>query len=142
MPGITSAASLASQVGPTSFVTTDAGGHLATAGFSPTDISTLNSNVAVLQQGVRQAFEALRLAQQLRSVERHRRRDLRRHDETAVRPITRATFAKPVLECRGEGAANGLVVHYLLSFAAARVCSLVCGSSLFGTGRAAPTALI
>jgi trimeric autotransporter adhesin len=67
--GITSAASLASQVGPTSFVTTDSAGHLATANFSPTDVSSLNSsvgalqqNVAVLQQGVRQAFEGTAIA--------------------------------------------------------------------------------
>ena len=62
--------------------------------------------------GVGQAFEAGRLAQEFLPVERHRRRDLRRHDEAAVRPI----LAKSVLECRGEGATAGLVVHYLLSF--------------------------
>ena len=88
--------------------------------------------------GIRQAFEAGRLAQQVRAIERHRRRDLRRHDETAVRPIA----AKSVLECRGKGAANGLVVHYWLSFAAASVCSRGPRLRVFGTGRAAPTALI
>jgi len=35
MPGITSAASLAAQSGPTSFVTTDGSGNLATTGFGP-----------------------------------------------------------------------------------------------------------
>jgi hypothetical protein len=69
MPGITSAASLASQSGPTSIVTTDAAGHLAAATFSPQDISglqtnvaTLQTNVAVLQTQIKQAFEGTAVA--------------------------------------------------------------------------------
>ena len=43
MSGIASAASLAAQSGPTSFVTSDAAGNLAVAGFGPQDIATLQS---------------------------------------------------------------------------------------------------
>ena len=74
-------------------------------------------------------LSAARLAQEFLPVERHRRRDLRRHDEAAVG----AVLAKPVLQCRGEGVAAGLVVHYLLSFAAALA---------FATAHPAATALI
>ncbi len=52
MPGLTSAASLAAQSGPTSFVTTDASGNLAATSLSVPDISNLTANVAALQQGV------------------------------------------------------------------------------------------
>jgi trimeric autotransporter adhesin len=76
MPGITSAASLAAQSGPTSLLTTDAFGNLAAASFSPQSISGLQNNVAALQgnvavlQGnvatlqtqVRQAFEGTAVA--------------------------------------------------------------------------------
>ena len=69
MSGIASAASLAAQTGPTSFVTTDATGHLATSSFSAPDISglqnnvsTLQGNVAVLQTQMRQAFEGTAIA--------------------------------------------------------------------------------
>ena len=51
MPGITSAASLAAQSGPTSFVTTDANGNLAATSLSVPNISNLTANVAALQQG-------------------------------------------------------------------------------------------
>jgi hypothetical protein len=51
-PGITSAASLASQVGPTAFTTTDAAGHLATSNFGPQDIAALQSGVLGLSQSV------------------------------------------------------------------------------------------
>jgi hypothetical protein len=69
LSGITSAASLAAQIGPVSFVTTDAAGNLATANFSPqniaglqNNISTLQSNVAILQTQVKQAFEGTAVA--------------------------------------------------------------------------------
>jgi hypothetical protein len=62
MPGITSAASLAAQSGPTQVVTTDAAGHLAAAGFTGQDISTLQSNVGTLQTQMRQAFEGTAMA--------------------------------------------------------------------------------
>ena len=69
MPGITSAASLAAQSGPTAFVTTDANGNLATANFSPQNITILNANVAALQAdvaslrtNVAQAFEGTAVA--------------------------------------------------------------------------------
>ena len=62
MAGITSAASLAAQSGPVSVVTTDAAGHLATASFSPQDISTLQSNVGQLQQQMKQGFEGTAIA--------------------------------------------------------------------------------
>ena len=52
MPGITSAASLAAQSGPTLFVTTDASGNLAAANFSPQTINQLTNNVSVLNQDV------------------------------------------------------------------------------------------
>ncbi len=52
MPGITSAASLAAQSGPTSFVTTDANGNLAATSLGVPNISNLTANVAALQQGV------------------------------------------------------------------------------------------
>jgi trimeric autotransporter adhesin len=52
MPGITSAASLAAQSGPTSFVTTDANGNLAATNLSVPNIAGLSANVAALQQGV------------------------------------------------------------------------------------------
>jgi hypothetical protein len=51
-PGINSAASLAAQSGPTRVVTADAAGNLATANFSPQDISALSSSVGALQQSV------------------------------------------------------------------------------------------
>ncbi|MEA2912761.1 MAG: trimeric autotransporter adhesin, partial [Bradyrhizobium sp.] len=69
MAGIASAASLAAQTGPTSFVTTDAAGHLATANFSvpnisglQNDVSVLQGNVATLQTQMRQAFEGTAIA--------------------------------------------------------------------------------
>lgn len=69
MAGITSAASRAAQTGPTQLVTTDANGNLAAAGFSATDISTLQTNVSTLQGNVatlqsqmRQAFEGTAMA--------------------------------------------------------------------------------
>jgi autotransporter adhesin len=49
MAGITSAASLAAQSGPTNFVTTDASGNLAASNFSPTAIASLQSQAASLQ---------------------------------------------------------------------------------------------
>jgi autotransporter adhesin len=52
MPGLTSAASLAAQSGPTAFVTTDANGNLAATSLSVPNISNLTANVAALQQGV------------------------------------------------------------------------------------------
>jgi autotransporter adhesin len=52
MPGIASAASLAAQSGPTSFVTTDATGNLAATNFGPQNIANLNASVTALQQGV------------------------------------------------------------------------------------------
>jgi hypothetical protein len=68
-PGITSAASLAAQSGPTSFVTTDAAGHLATANFSPqtitnlqNNVTSLNSSVVVLQQDISRSFEGTAIA--------------------------------------------------------------------------------
>jgi hypothetical protein len=65
MPGLTSAASLAAQSGPTSFVTTDANGNLAATSFSPQSMSQsinqLSANVALLQEnlqhGLNQAYE-------------------------------------------------------------------------------------
>ena len=62
MAGITSAASLAAQSGPTQVVTTDAAGHLAAASFSGQDISQLQSNVATLQTQMKQAFEGTAVA--------------------------------------------------------------------------------
>ena len=69
MAGVTSAASLAAQVGPTSFVTTDALGNLAATSFNPQSISGLQNNVAILQGDVttlqtqmRQAFEGTAIA--------------------------------------------------------------------------------
>src|SRR5262249_18892094 len=62
LPGITSAASLAAQSGPTSFVTSDAGGNLATTNFGPQNIAGLRANVAALQQGfaaLQQGFNVL-----------------------------------------------------------------------------------
>jgi hypothetical protein len=52
MPGITSAASLAAQSGPISFVTSDANGNLATSSLNVPNIAGLSANVAALQQNV------------------------------------------------------------------------------------------
>ena len=61
MPGIASAASLAAQSGPTSFVTTDANGNLATSNFNPASIASLQSQVATLQtQAIDNRIEARR----------------------------------------------------------------------------------
>src|SRR3954454_6978959 len=67
--GVASAASLAAQSGPISFVTTDAAGHLASANLAVPDISGLQSNVAALQSSVgalqmqmKQAFEGAAVA--------------------------------------------------------------------------------
>lgn len=69
MPGIASAASLAAQSGPTSFVTSDAAGNLAVANINLPDISGLQNNVAILQGNVatlqsqmRQSFEGTAMA--------------------------------------------------------------------------------
>jgi hypothetical protein len=66
MPGLTSAASLAAQSGPTMFVTTDANGNLAAANFSPQSINQLSANVALLQEnlqhGLNQAYEGTAIA--------------------------------------------------------------------------------
>src|SRR5262249_21853708 len=62
LAGLASAASLAAQSGPVSIVTTDAAGHLATASFNPTDISSLQSSVGTLQTQVKQAFEGTAIA--------------------------------------------------------------------------------
>jgi hypothetical protein len=52
MPGLTSAASLAAQSGPTFIVTTDANGNLAATSLSIPSLSNLNANVSALQQNV------------------------------------------------------------------------------------------
>jgi len=52
LPGVSSAASLAAQSGPTKVVTTDAAGNLAAASFTPQDISSLQSQAASLQSQV------------------------------------------------------------------------------------------
>jgi hypothetical protein len=69
LAGVTLAASTAAQSGPTKVVTTDAFGNLAAASFTPQDISTLQSNVGMLQQDVsilqqqmKQAFEGTAIA--------------------------------------------------------------------------------
>jgi hypothetical protein len=62
LAGVSSAASLAAQSGPTRVVTADANGNLATATFSPGDISTLQANVGVLQSQMKQAFEGTAIA--------------------------------------------------------------------------------
>jgi hypothetical protein len=76
MPGISSAASLAAQTGPVSFVTSDASGNLATSSFNAGAVTTLQGNVAtlqnnvailqgnvgVLQQQMRQSFEGTAMA--------------------------------------------------------------------------------
>ncbi|HEY0234041.1 MAG TPA: hypothetical protein VGC86_03150 [Afipia sp.] len=62
LAGITSAASLAAQSGPTSLVTTDAAGNLAAASFSGQDVSVLQSQVGTLQTQMRQGFEGTAIA--------------------------------------------------------------------------------
>lgn len=52
MPGIASAASLAAQSGPVSFVTTDTAGNLATSSFNPASLAALQSSVTSLQSQV------------------------------------------------------------------------------------------
>jgi trimeric autotransporter adhesin len=52
MPGITSAASLAAQSGPTMFVTTDANGNLAATNLSVSNMVSLSANMTALQQNV------------------------------------------------------------------------------------------
>jgi trimeric autotransporter adhesin len=52
LAGITSAASLSAQSGPTYMVTTDASGNLAATSFSTQSLSSLSSNVSALQQDV------------------------------------------------------------------------------------------
>jgi trimeric autotransporter adhesin len=69
MSGLTSAASLAAQTGPVSFVTTDAAGNLATSAFNPGSIAVLDSRVTTLENSVnslnfnvRKAFEGAAVA--------------------------------------------------------------------------------
>ena len=76
MPGVTSVASLAAQSGPTSFVTSDAGGNLAVSQFGPQaigaldgrvsnleqSVSGLQQSVTALQQSVRRAYEGTAVA--------------------------------------------------------------------------------
>jgi autotransporter adhesin len=52
LAGVTSAASLAAQSGPTQVVTTDAFGNLAAAGFSAQDISSLQAQANSLQSQI------------------------------------------------------------------------------------------
>lgn len=52
LAGVASAASLAAQSGPVSFVTTDAAGNLATSNFNPASITSLQSQVTSLQSQV------------------------------------------------------------------------------------------
>jgi hypothetical protein len=52
MAGVTSAASLAAQVGPTSFVTSDANGNLATSSFGPQNLASMQSQLSSLQSQV------------------------------------------------------------------------------------------
>ncbi len=52
LAGITSAASTAAQTGPTSLVTSDANGNLATTSFSPQSLTSLQSQVTSLQSQV------------------------------------------------------------------------------------------
>ncbi|TYL97101.1 hypothetical protein FXB40_10015 [Bradyrhizobium rifense] len=49
MAGVASAASLAAQSGPVSFVTTDAAGNLATSSFNPASLTSLQSQFTSLQ---------------------------------------------------------------------------------------------
>jgi hypothetical protein len=51
-PGITSAASLAAQSGPTSFVTSDAAGHLAVSNINVGALENLSNNLTTLNQSV------------------------------------------------------------------------------------------
>jgi hypothetical protein len=62
LAGITSAASLSAQTGPTKVVTTDAFGNLAAASFSPQDVTTLQQNVGILQTQIKQSFEGTAIA--------------------------------------------------------------------------------
>jgi hypothetical protein len=69
MPGITSAASLAAQSGPTFFATTDSAGHIASSSFGPQSIATLFNNFNSLQSQfnglqsqVQKAFEGSAVA--------------------------------------------------------------------------------
>jgi trimeric autotransporter adhesin len=76
LPGITSAASLAAQSGPESFVTTDAAGHLAASSFNlqglsnlsnsvsalNANVANLNGSVASLQNAVERAYEGTAIA--------------------------------------------------------------------------------
>jgi hypothetical protein len=59
MPGIASAASLAAQSGPATFVTTDVNGNLAATNFGPQNIAGLSASVAGLQQGFNVLQEGL-----------------------------------------------------------------------------------
>jgi hypothetical protein len=52
LSGITSAASLSAQSGPTSFVTTDANGNLATSTFNPASLASLQPQITSLQSQV------------------------------------------------------------------------------------------
>ena len=52
LAGVASAASLAAQSGPVSFVTTDAAGNLATSSFNPASLTSLQSQVTSLQSQV------------------------------------------------------------------------------------------
>ena len=52
LAGVSSAASLAAQSGPVSFVTTDAAGNLATSSLNPANITSLQSQVTSLQSQV------------------------------------------------------------------------------------------
>jgi hypothetical protein len=69
MSGITSAASLAAQTGPVSFVTTDAAGNLAASTFNPGSVAVLDGRVTNLENSVnnlnfnvRKAFEGAAVA--------------------------------------------------------------------------------
>jgi autotransporter adhesin len=52
MAGLTSAASLAAQTGPTRFVTTDSSGNLASSSFGPDSIASLDARVSGLSREV------------------------------------------------------------------------------------------
>ncbi len=79
MPGVSSAASLAAQIGPTSYVTTDGAGNLAASSIVPASTAALGAldarvgslegrtaalenNVAALQRDVRRGYEGSAIA--------------------------------------------------------------------------------
>ena len=135
MPGIASAASLAAQVGPTNFVTTDSSGNLAASPFGPASfasaasVAALGTQVAGLQAGLSA------LNQYAIDSRREARQGIAGAMAMATAPLPsapgRLTYIANGATFRGEFAAGGSIAYRLDT---AHPLALTGGASIAGGG--------